>query len=305
MADGMLAGRVAVVTGAGRGIGREIALLMAREGARVVVNDLGASVSGSGADPGPADAVVAEIRAAGGEAVANGGDVSVQAQAGQLVDCARSTFGGLDIVVNNAGVLRKAAFNDITAEDWESMLRVNLSSGFHVSQAATRVFLKQKRGALVHMTSTAGLIGALNQAHYSTSKLAVTAMSRSIALEMHAEGIRSNCVSPIAATRMMAAATGRKLGDPADVATQQMESGAAVAPLVVYLASDAASALNGQIVGVRGNEMYLYNQSRPVRVLHQSGGWSPQRLAEVLEPAWRSVLTPLERTREVLSWPVV
>src|SRR5690606_38207970 len=163
-----------------------------------------------GQDSGPAQAVVGEILAAGGMAVANAGDVSLPSQANELVECALSAFGSLDIIVNNAGVLRKSKFTDIRLEDWDAMLRVNLTSGFLVSQAATRVFQKQGQGALIHMTSTAGLIGAMEQAHYCTSKLAVAALSRSIALEMHAQGIRSNCVSPIAFSRMMTAATGRQ-----------------------------------------------------------------------------------------------
>lgn len=297
---GELAGRVAVVTGAGRGIGREIALLMAREGARVVVNDLGAGVGGEGRNAATAQQVVDEIRAAGGEAVANGADVSVRAQAVQLVNDAVSAFGGLDIVVNNAGILRKAAFCDITEDEWNGVMRVNLNGAFFVSQAAARIFISQKRGVFVHMTSTAGLIGAAQQAHYSASKLAVSSLSRSIALELNEHGVRSNCISPIAATRMMAAATGRAL--PADGA-QQAESPAAVAPLAVYLAGDRAAGFNGQIVGVRGSDLYLYNQSRPVRVLQQPGGWTSARMGEMLEPAWRGALTPLERTREVLSWP--
>ena len=305
MSAGMLTGRVAIVTGAGGGIGREIALAMAREGARVVVNDLGTSVGGEGRNPQSAEAVAAEIRAQGFEAVADGGDVSSASDAAALVDCAMSKFGALDIVVNNAGILRKAAFCDIDPEEWDRVMKVNLYGVFNVSQAACRVFLQQKRGTLVHMTSTAGLIGATHQAHYSTSKLAVSGVSRAIALEMHADGIRSNCISPIAATRMMSAATGRALGDPAHADKERGESGASIAPMAVYLASDRSSALNGQIVGVRGSELYLYNQSRPVRVLQQSGGWSAERIADVLEPAWKSAFTPLERTREVLNWPAL
>lgn len=303
-AKGLLDGRVAIVTGAGRGIGREIALLMAKEGARVVVNDLGASVGGAGQDGGPAQEVVNEITKAGGQAVANAGDVSSPSHVNELVESALSAFGALDIVVNNAGVLRKAKFNDISLDDWEAMLRVNLTSGFLMSQAATRVFQKQGHGSLIHMTSTAGLIGALEQAHYCTSKLAVAALSRSIALEMAADGIRSNCVSPIAFSRMMTAATGREPTDPANARQLEKEGVAAIAPLVVYLASDQARDINGQIIGARGNELYLYNQSRPIRVLQQSDGWTPQRIVEVLQPAWGSALVPLERTREVLSWPI-
>ncbi len=299
-ADGALSGQVAVVTGAGRGIGREIALLLAREGASVVVNDLGSGVDGKGHDAVPAALVVDEIRDAGGKALASGADISRRIEAAGLIEDAISAFGRIDIVINNAGILRKAAFCEITEEEWSAVMRVNLDGAFFVSQAAARAFVGQKHGVFVHMTSTAGLIGATNQAHYCASKLAITSLSRSIALELHEHGVRSNCISPIAATRMTAAATGRAL--PAAGAVQA-ESPAAVAPLAAYLAGKRSAPLTGQIIGVRGNDLYLYNQSRPVRVLQQPGGWTPARLAEVLEPAWRGALTPLERTRDVLNWP--
>lgn len=302
VAVGALQGKVALVTGAGRGIGREIALLMAREGARVLVNDVGASVSGEGVDSNCAAQVVEEISAAGGQAVAHSGDASMPTQATDMVQSALEAFGRLDIVVNNAGILRKAAFTEISYEAWQALHRVNLDSAFLVSQAAARVFQRQQAGAFVHMTSTAGLIGAAEQAHYCSSKLAIAALSKSIALELGAQGIRSNCISPIAATRMMVAATGRALDAPGQLSANSVEGVAAIAPLAGFLASDLATTVNGQIIGARGNDVYLFNQPRPQRLLQRSDGWTIARLSEVMEPAWRNAWVPLERTRDVLNW---
>lgn len=300
----LLEGRVAVVTGAGRGIGREIALLMAQNGARLVINDLGATVGGEGTEAGPANAVVDEIVAAGGEAAASTDSVTEEPSAGRIVQCALDRFGRIDIVVNNAGILRDRIFHQMTAVEWDDVIRVHLNGSFHVSAAAARHFRVQSSGVFVHMTSTSGLIGNLAQANYAAAKMGIAGLSRSIAIDMARYGVRSNCISPAAFTRMTDALPA---GTPEEQAAFSELLRTKVrpeqnAPLAVFLASDAASELSGQIIGVRGNEIYLYSQPRPIRTLHRGDGWTPQALAEQLVPAWRSSLTPLERIRDVFSW---
>ncbi|MGF7175893.1 SDR family oxidoreductase [Azospirillum doebereinerae] len=271
--SGMLAGKAVVVTGAGRGIGREIALEFARHGARVVVNDLGVAVNGTETDgESPAGEVVRRIREAGGEAVANADSVADWAGAHRIVETALDHFGRIDAVVNNAGILRDGMFHKMTEEDFDAVMGVHLKGAFNVARAAAPHFRKQQSGAYVHMTSNSALIGNLGQANYMAAKLGVVGLSRSIALDMQAFGVRSNCVSPSAATRM---------GDTVPVATEEQRLRAQrrlsmtadrIAPLAVFLASDAARDVNGQIFAVRRNEVFLMSQSRPLRALHRSEG---------------------------------
>ena len=200
-----LAGKVVVVTGAGGGIGREVALLAAQEGAAVVVNDLGGSVSGTGQDTGPAQQVVADIQAAGGRAVANADSVTDYAGAQRIVQCALDSFGRVDGVVNNAGILRDAIFHKMAPEDFAAVVQVHLMGSFYVSRAAAEHFRAQGGGAFVHMTSTSGLVGNVGQANYAAAKLGIAGLSRSIALDMQRFGVRSNCISPFAWSRWNAA----------------------------------------------------------------------------------------------------
>ena len=185
-------GKVVVVTGAGGGIGRDMALAFAREGAKVVVNDIGASVAGEGNDAGPAQQVVDEIKAAGGEAVANTDSVSDATAAGRIVTTALDAFGRIDCVVNNAGILRDRFFHKMSLDEWDSVLKVHLYGSFHVSRAAANHFKEQASGCFVHMTSTSGLIGNFGQANYSAAKLGIMALSKSIALDMQKFNVRSN-----------------------------------------------------------------------------------------------------------------
>lgn len=304
MTSSHLSGRVVIVTGAGRGIGRESALLMAAEGASVVVNDMGTALNGDGADASVAQSVVDEIAARGGKAIASSADISKTESGAQLVAAALDAFGRLDAVVNNAGIMRGAPFCEMDADTWDLVLRVNLSGAFHLSRAAAPHFVQQRSGAFVHLTSTAALIGSMNQANYAASKNGVAALSRSLAIELEAHGVRSNCVSPLAFSRMTTGATGRSEEDPVVVKQREAEGAAAVAPLVAYLASDASRDINGQIIGVRGKEVHLYSQPRPVRTLHEGDGWTVDKMAQKLAPSWRSSLTPVERTRDVFTWDV-
>ncbi len=198
-----LDGKVAVVTGAGRGIGRATALALAHEGALVVVNDLGAGVDGEGSDISPAQEVVGEIEKAGGKAVANGDSVADWDGATNIVACALDTFGRIDCVVNNAGILRDRIFHKMAPEEWDAVIGVHLPGSFYVSRAAAPHFRKQESGAFVHMTSTSGLIGNFGQANYAAAKLGIAALSKSIALDMSRFNVRSNCISPFAWSRMI------------------------------------------------------------------------------------------------------
>ncbi|MGJ7553680.1 SDR family NAD(P)-dependent oxidoreductase [Variovorax sp. RB3P1] len=301
----MVEGKVVVVTGAGGGIGRDIALAMASNGAKVVVNDIGAALDGAGGSAGPAQQVVDEIRAAGGQAVPNTDSVADPASAARIVECAVESFGRIDAVVNNAGILRDRFFHKMSMDEWDAVIKVHLYGAYYVSRAAATHFKEQNSGAMVHMTSTSGLIGNFGQANYSAAKLGIVALSKSIALDMLKFNVRSNCIAPFAWSRMIGAI-------PTDTEEQRVRvdkikqmTPAKVAPLAVYLASDAANAVNGQIFSVRNNEISLISQPRPVRSIHRSEGWTPQSIAEHAMPAMRAGFFPLDRSADVFSWDPV
>jgi NAD(P)-dependent dehydrogenase (short-subunit alcohol dehydrogenase family) len=294
-------GKVVIVTGSGRGIGREIALLMAEHGAKVVVNDTGVSVSGEAESASPADDVVALIRANGGEAVANRDSVAEWSSARNIVACAVETFGRIDCVVNNAGILRDKIFHQMPPEDWDLVLKVHLNGSFYVSRAAAEHFRAQKSGAFVHMTSTSGIVGNFGQANYSAAKMGILGLSKSIALDMQRFNVRSNCISPFAYSRMVGS-----IPDTPDqkdrvdkIKTMTPDK---IAPFAVFLGSDAARDVNGQILAVRRNEIFLIGHPRPIRSIHRSDGWTPQTIAEHLVPAFRNSFAPLDRSAEVFSW---
>jgi NAD(P)-dependent dehydrogenase (short-subunit alcohol dehydrogenase family) len=298
----MLEGRVAIVTGAGGGIGREMALALAGAGASVVVNDIGASLAGEGADQGPAERVAGEIRARGGAAAANTDSVSTWAGANRIVQTALEHFGRVDCVVNNAGILRDRLFHKMTVEDWEAVIQVHLMGSFYVSRAAATHFREQERGAYVHMTSTSGLIGNVGQANYAAAKLGIAALSKSIALDMRRFNVRSNCISPFAWSRMIASIPAETPEAKARVAKlQRMEAGK-IAPMAVFLASDAAKDVTGQIFAVRANEIFLMSQPRPVRSVHRAEGWTAETIAEQALPALAPSFAPLDVSADVFSW---
>lgn len=300
---GVMDGKVALVTGAGRGIGREVALAMAAAGARVVVNDLGGTIGGDTTDEDPARQVAEEIAAAGGEAVASNDSVSDPDGAAAMVQAAVDGFGRLDAVVNVAGILRDAMFHKMELAQWQSVLDVHLNGTYLVSRAAMDRFRAQESGAFVQFTSTSALNGNIGQANYAAAKFGIVGLSRVIAMEGQRFGVRSNAVAPFAWTRMIEAIPVQSEAQ-AD-AFEKFRTGATaaqVAPLVVYLASDAASAVSGQIFGVRGNEIYLMSQPRPVRTLHNGDGWTPDALADMLEPALRQDLYDLRGTGEFYGW---
>ena len=300
--SGMVEGKVVVVTGAGGGIGRDIALMMAKHGAQVVVNDIGASVSGEGNDAGPAQRVVDEIKAAGGKAVANTDSVSEPAAAQRIVETAVDTFGRVDVVVNNAGILRDRFFHKMSEPEWDAVIKVHLYGAYYVSRAAANHFKEQGSGAFVHMTSTSGLIGNFGQANYSAAKLGIAALSKSIALDMQRFNVRSNCIAPFAWSRMIGSIPTETDEEKARVERIKQMTPAKIAPIAVYLGSDAAKEVNGQIFAVRNNEIFLISQPRPVRSVHRSEGWTPETVADHAMPALKSSFFALERSGDVFTW---
>lgn len=302
MADNVLEDKVILVTGAGRGIGREVAILAAAEGAKVVVNDLGGSVTGEGQDQTPAQEVVEIIEKAGGEAIVNGESVADFQAAKRMVQQAVDTFGKIDGVVNVAGILRDVIFHKMTEDDWNSVIDVHLNGSFNVARNAADHFRQQESGAMVHFTSTSGLIGNFGQANYSAAKLGIVGLSKSIALDMQRFNVRSNCMSPFAWSRMIGTIPTNTPEQAARVEKIKQMTPAHIAPMVVYLLSDLAKEVSGQVFGSRMNEQILFSQSRPVRMVQRSDGWTPKTIHEHAMPAMKTSFMPLDRSADVFSW---
>ena len=298
----MLAGKVAVVTGAGGGIGRAIAVAMAEAGARVVINDIGASLAGEGLSETPAQQTKQIIEQAGGEAAINTDSVADWTSAQRIIQSAMDHFGRIDILVNNAGILRDVIFHKMTPEDWTSVINVHLNGSFYTSRAAAEHFRAQEGGAYVHITSTSGLIGNFGQANYAAAKLGITALSKSIALDMKRYNVRSNCIAPFAWSRMTSSIPADTPEQKARVARIQQMTPDKNAPMAVFLASEAASGVTGQVFGTRYNELILFSSPRPIRFVHRAEGWTPETIAEHAIPALASSFMPLDRSGEVLSW---
>ena len=301
----MLEGKVAIVTGAGGGIGREIAIAMAAAGAKVVINDIGASLGGEGFSASPAEQTEAIIEQAGGQAVINTDSVAEWASAQKIVGAALDAFGRVDIVVNNAGILRDQIFHRMTPEEWLSVINVHLNGSFFVSRSAAEHFRKQESGSYVHITSTSGLIGNFGQANYSAAKLGIVALSKSIALDMKRYNVRSNCLAPFAWSRMTSSIPAETPEQKARVERIQKMGPEKNAPLAVFLASDAAKEVTGQIFAPRMHELFLFSQNRPIRSVHSENGWTPEKIAEIALPAFRTGFVPMERSGDVFSWDPV
>lgn len=296
--------KTVIVTGAGGGLGRAVALAMAAEGAGVVVNDVGAQLDGTGSDFGPAQGVVEEIEALGGTAVASTDSVAGWDSARRIVQTALDTYGRVDAVVNNAGIVRDRMFFNMSEQEWRSVIDVHLHGSFFVSRAAAEHFKAQGGGAFVHMTSTSGLIGNIGQANYAAAKLGIVGLSRTIAGDMARYGVRSNCIAPFAWSRMTDSIPTDTPEQQARVEKLKRMDGAKVAPLAAYLVSDDSD-VTGQIFAVRANEAYLMNQHRPIRTMHREGGWTVETIGADLIPALRPSFTPLQVTTDVVSWDPV
>lgn len=298
----ILGGKVALVTGAGGGIGRAIAVAMARAGASVVINDIGVSLTGEGGSASPAEEVKAEIEAFGGKAVINTDSVSEWDAAQRMVAQAKDSFGRLDIVVNNAGILRDAMFHKMTPEQWLAVIGVHLNGSFFVSRAAAEVFREQETGSFIHMVSTSGLIGNLGQANYSAAKLGMVGLSKSIALDMKRYNVRSNCIAPFAWGRMTSNIPAETPDQIARVENLRKMTPEKNAPLAVFLGSDKAKDVTGQIFSVRKNEIFLLSQNRPIRSVHTAEDWTPETVRDHAIPALRSSFFPLDRSQDVFTW---
>ena len=301
----LLEGKVALVTGGGRGVGRGICLAMAEAGAKVVVNDLGATLEGHPDNEQPALEVVRAIQAMGGEAVADGGSVSEWKDAHQMVKTAVDHFGRIDIVVNNAGILRDVMFHRMSEAEFDAVVAVHLKGSFNVSRAAAPFFKEQGSGAYVHMTSTSGLIGNFGQANYISAKLGVMGLSKSIAIDMQKFGVRSNAVAPFAWTRMVSSIPDETPEQKKRVEGLKKLVPEKVAPFVVALCADEARAVSGQVFGVRNNEIYLFSQPRPIKTAHRGQGWTPESVLETAIPMMQSEFYPLDRSGDVFTWDPV
>ena len=298
----LLKDKVALVTGAGGGIGRDFALAMAAAGASVVVNDIGAALNGEGRDAGPAQKVVDEIKAAGGRAVANTDSVADWASANRIIECCLDHFKKVDAVVNNAGILRDRFFFNMSVEEWRAVIDVHLNGSFYVSRAAAPHFKSQQSGSYVHMTSTSGLVGNLGQANYSAAKLGIVGLSKSIALDMARFNVRSNCIAPFAWSRMISSIPTETEDQKARVGKLKSMDTAKIAPLAVFLSSSEAKDVSGQIFAVRANEIFLMSQSRPLRSVHRSEGWTPETVGTHAIPALRAAFYALDRSQDVFTW---
>jgi NAD(P)-dependent dehydrogenase (short-subunit alcohol dehydrogenase family) len=280
--------RVAVVTGAGRGIGRGIALLLAQEGAAVVVNDLGGAVDGSGASTGPAQEVVAEIKSKGGRAIANGDSVAEFAAAENIINAAVKEFGHIDVLVNVAGILRDRMIFNLSEEDWDAVVKVHLKGTFNCVRHAAVQMRQQKGGRIINFTSTSGLYGNSGQANYGAAKDGIAGLTRVVSRDLGKYGITVNAIAPVAATRMTATVSDQaravraKRGITAGAPAMQMRMAPEdVAPMVVYLASDNARSINGQTFLVRGGVVSLLNYPAPARTITKLSRWTPEELAAI------------------------
>ena len=300
---GMMEGKVVVVTGSGGGIGREIALAMAAAGAKVIINDVGASLSGEGQSATPAQQTKQLIEQRGGAAEISTDSVADWNSAQKIIQAALDHYGRIDGVVNNAGILRDVIFHKMSEDDWDSVVNVMLKGAFNTSRNAAEHYRKQTSGSFVHMTSTSGLIGGMGQANYGAAKLGLVALSKAIAVDMSRFNVRSNCIAPVAWTRMTASIPAKDPATQKRIEQRKLVTPEHNAPLAVFLASDAAAGVNAQVFATRKNEIFLMSQSRPLRGIHRSEGWTPETCAEHLYPALKSwFYPPTDRTADVFPW---
>jgi NAD(P)-dependent dehydrogenase (short-subunit alcohol dehydrogenase family) len=294
---GVLDGKVVLVTGGGNGIGRECALIAAQQGAKVLVNDLGGSLKGEDeGSAGPAEQVAQEIRAAGGEAASNSDSVTNYKAVEGMVEQAMDTFGGLHAVINPAGILRDVMFHKMSEDDWDKVIDVHMRGSFNVARATIELFRNQNDGAYMFFTSTSGLLGNIGQANYGAAKMGIAGLSRIIAMEGERNNVRSNCLAPVAWTRMTQSVPVKD-----EAAAKRREAMAAAiradqpARLSVALVSPAASHVSGQVFGASGENIILYSQPRPISTQTKEEGWSVDTILSEAVPAMSDKFFPLSR----------
>ena len=301
----MLEGKSIIVTGAGRGIGRAIAMMLAESGANVLVNDLGASAQGEGSDSSPAAEVAADINSSGGNAVANYNSVSESENAEAIVQTCLDKFGSVDGLVNNAGILRDTIFHKMSEEQFDVVMNVHLKGSFNMRRACAPHFRAQNSGCFVHMTSTSALIGNLAQANYMAAKLGVVGLSKSIALDMSRYNVRSNCISPFAYSRLIGTLPSETDEQQSRLKKIKQMTPEKIAPLATALFGDAAADVSGQIFAVRNNEIFLMSQPRPIRSVQTSDGWTPETVSSRVFEAFKGSMYGLDVTADVFTWDPV
>src|SRR5579871_4048624 len=301
---GMLDGKVVLVTGGGRGIGRETALIAAKQDAKVVVNDLGAGVHGEGADKGPAQEVADLINSAGGQAIANTESVTDLAAVNRMVGAAMEKFGGLHVVSNPAGILRDRMAHNMTEDEWDAIMTVHLRGHFNIVRATINHFRSQQDGNYIMWSSTSGLIGNVGQANYGAAKMGIAGFSRIIALEGARNNVRSNALAPGAATRMTDSVPRDEEGAKRREAMREVQSPVRPAELTVALMTDAAKGISGQIFGIGGYNVSVYSQPRPIETFSRDGGWDVNGLVKDFFPRAEKLYTPLTRMAPTPPTPV-
>lgn len=298
---GMLDGRVAIITGGGRGVGAEIAKHMAAAGAKILVNDPGVGGGGEGGDTAPAQDIVNQIKAAGGEAAANFGSVTSFEDCLGMVEQARDELGGCHIVCNPAGILRDHMFHKMDPQDWRDVIEVHLNGHFNINRAAINLFRNQEYGRMIMVSSTSGVLGNVGQANYGAAKMGIIALCKIVAMENASKGITANALLPSADTRMTRSVPTPK--DPAAAAARderlKRSRADAIAPLAVFLASEGAGYVNGQVFHQRAAELTVYGAMMPVRMVHREGGWTPESIAEVAMPSLSNGFAKLGDSRNM------
>jgi NAD(P)-dependent dehydrogenase (short-subunit alcohol dehydrogenase family) len=304
---GVMDGKVVLVTGAANGIGKECALIAAREGAMVVVNDLGGGVSGGDeGSAGPAEHVAQEIRKAGGKAVSNSDSVTNRDGVKRMIEQAMDSFKGLHAIINPAGILRDVMFHKMTDADWDQVIDVHLQGSYNVCRAAINHFREQGEGSIVLFTSTSGLIGNIGQANYAAAKMGIVGLARIIAMEGAQKNVRANTIAPFAWTRMIATIPVKDEASAKRVERMRnMMRADQVAQLAVSLASPATKDVSGQIFAARGNEIFLMSQPRPVRGIGKVEGWTPETIATHAMSALKPSFNDLGATNSVFGWDPV
>lgn len=294
---GVLEGKVVLVTGGGNGIGRECALIAAQEGAAVVVNDLGGGLKGEDeGSAGPAEQVAQEIRASGGRAVSNSESVTNYKAVQGMVEQAMDEFGGLHAVINPAGILRDVMFHKMSEDDWDRVIDVHMRGSFNVARATIELFRNQNDGAYMFFTSTSGLLGNIGQANYGTAKMGIAGLSRIIAMEGERNNVRSNCLAPVAWTRMTQSVPVKD-----EAAAKRREVMAQTirpdqpARLSVALVAPSAAHISGQVFGASGENIILYSQPRPIATQTKDTGWSVDTILSEAMPAMADKFFPLSR----------